>query len=98
MLISLWQKGQILVVGSVSGSSFLVSPISLLIPFIRQNKINAMIKKFTTAERKLEAKPAISVMEYVAPPVSTFRIGLIKFPGECTSDDNTNSHIHYISL
>ena len=41
MLISLWQYGQIFVVGSAGSSSFFVSPTSLLIPFIRQKRIKS---------------------------------------------------------
>ena len=78
MLISLWQYGQIFVVGSAGSSSFFVSPTSLLIPFIRQKRINAMIIKFTTDARNEDANPATSDKEYVAPPVRTFRIGFMK--------------------
>ena len=78
MLISLWQYGQIFVVSSFGSSGFFVSPVSLLIPFSRQNRINAIIIKLTTDETNEDAKPATSDTEYDAPPVRTFRIGLIK--------------------
>ena len=67
MLISLWQYGQIFVSGSAGASSFFVRPVSLLIPFIRQKRIKAMMIKFTTAERNEDANPATSDSEYVAP-------------------------------
>lgn len=103
MLISLWQYGQIFVVGS-AGSSFFVSPTSLLIPFIRQKRINAMMIKFTAVARNEDANPATSDKEYVAPPVRTFRIGFMKLsvsdvtiPGKSTTNNNTDCHIHDIS-
>ena len=66
MLISLWQYGQIFVSGSAGASSFFVRPVSLLIPFIRQKRIKAMMIKFT-AERNEDANPATSDNEYVSP-------------------------------
>ena len=61
------QNGHFLVVGA--GFSFSCFPIerSLLIPFIRQKRIKAMMIKFTTAERNEDANPATSDNEYVAP-------------------------------
>ena len=55
-------KWTCLVVGSAGASSFLLKESNLLIPFIRQNKISAMIRKFTTADTKLDANPATSVI------------------------------------
>lgn len=46
MLISLWQNGHVLVVGSAGASSFLLKESNLLIPFIRQNKIFTQGKCF----------------------------------------------------
>ena len=46
----------------IGASSFLLKESNLLIPFIRQNKISAMIRKFTTADTKLDANPATSVI------------------------------------
>ena len=50
----------------------------MLIPFSRQNNTNAMIRKLTSDERNAEAKPATSCNVYVCPPVTRFKIGLIK--------------------
>ena len=57
--ISYLQYGQIFVVFS-STSGFLPNDIALLMAFMIQNRINALIKKFTTALKKLEATPPTS--------------------------------------
>lgn len=52
--------------------------MSLFTAFIIQNKTKAIIKKFTNDERNAEAKLAISCNVYIFPPVTKFKIGLIK--------------------
>ena len=58
--ISLRQYGHFFVVGAAGASGFLPIEASLFTAFKRQNRTNAMIRKFTRAETKLEAKPATS--------------------------------------
>ena len=78
MSISLMQKGHFLVVGA-AGSSFLApKDVTLFTAFSRQNRMNAIIMKLTTEEMKEDANPDTSWSEYVAPPVSTLRTGLMK--------------------
>ena len=52
--------GQIFVVGASSSSGFEPNDMTLFIAFKRQNKINAMIRKFTTEDPNAEAYPEIS--------------------------------------
>ena len=78
MSISLLQNGHTFVVGAGSSSFFAPMEVILFTAFRRQKRINAMITKLITDETKDEANPDTSFSVYVAPPVSTFRIGLIK--------------------
>ena len=65
---------------SRSGWLFFFAPkdVTLFTAFRRQNRMNAIIMKLTTEEMKEDANPDTSWSEYVAPPVSTLRIGLMK--------------------
>ena len=60
MSISLMQNGQILVAGA-AGSSFLAPrEVSLFTALSRQNRMKAMMMKFTTEERNADANPETS--------------------------------------
>ena len=59
MGISLLQNGHVLVVGAAL-SFFFPKLAAVLMAFIRQNKMNAMIMKLTTEEMNEEPKPAMS--------------------------------------
>ena len=56
MSMSVLQKGHFLVVGAAGASGFLPRFISLLMPRIRQKRMNAMMMKLTTADRNAEAR------------------------------------------
>lgn len=76
--ISLIQNGHFLVVGA-AGSSFLAPrEVTLFTALSRQKRMKAMMMKFTTDAMNEDANPDTSWSVYVAPPVSTLRIGLMK--------------------
>ena len=59
--ISLLQNGHILTAGAakgVSSSFFFPRPAALFTTFIKQNKINAIMKKFTTDDKNADTNPA----------------------------------------
>ena len=49
--------------------------MTLFIAFKRQNKINAMIRKFTTEDPNADAYPEISSNVYTFPVITNFIIG-----------------------
>ena len=62
-----------------AGSSFLVpSEVTLFTALSRQKRMKAIMMKFTMDAMNEDANPDTSWSVYVAPPVSTLRIGLIK--------------------
>ena len=73
--ISLIQNGQIFVVGCAGSSGFEPNDMTLFIAFKRQNKINAMIRKFTTEDPNADAYPEISSNVYTFPVITNFMIG-----------------------
>ena len=65
-------------VGAADSSFLAPREVTLFTALSRQKRMNAMMRKFTTDEMNEDANPDTSWSVYVAPPVSTLRIGLIK--------------------